>query len=187
MAFEIVTEIRNTRNTKGLSPKEALKLLVKKSKDTNVDAFWSVIKKLSNLSEIGFITSAPDSNTTPFLRLDAHPRLGVCLDSCHWWVSGVDVADREALDAAVRELDERIGLDRLRCLHVNDAEVGLGSNRDRHTTLGKGTIGKGMATFLAHPAFQGLPAILETPDADGSYAGELRLLRRLHKKGLAAS
>ena len=67
------------------------------------------------------------------------------------------------------------------------AEVGLGSNRDRHTTLGKGTIGKGMATFLGHPAFQGLPAILETPDADGSYADELRLLRRLHKKGLAAA
>jgi endonuclease IV len=44
-----------------------------------------------------------------------------------------------------------------------------------------------MATFLGHPAFQGLPAILETPDADGSYADELRLLRRLHKKGLAAA
>ena len=61
-----------------------------------------------------------------------------------------------------------IGLDRLRCLHVNDAEVGLGSNRDRHASLGLGAIGDGLATFLAHPAFQGLPAILETPGPDGT-------------------
>jgi deoxyribonuclease-4 len=120
-------------------------------------------------------------------RLDRHPRLGVCLDSCHWWVSGVDVTDPAALDAALEELDERIGLDRLRCLHVNDAEVGLGTNRDRHASLGEGTIGEGMATFLAHPAFQGLPAILETAGADGTYAGELALLRTLHERGLAAA
>jgi deoxyribonuclease-4 len=94
---------------------------------------------------------------------------------------------RAQADRVVAALRDTLGLDRLRCLHVNDAEVGLGSNRDRHTTLGKGTIGKGMATFLGHPAFQGLPAILETPDADGSYADELRILRRLHKKGLAAA
>ena len=99
----------------------------------------------------------------------------------------MDVTDRAALDDALGELDGSIGLDRLRCLHVNDADAALGSNRDRHATLEAGQIGAGMATFLAHPAFQGLPAILETPDADGSYADELRILRRLHKKGLAAA
>ena len=119
-------------------------------------------------------------------RLDGHPRLGICLDSCHWWVSGVDVTDRAALDAAVGELDDRIGIDRLRCLHVNDAEVGLGSNRDRHAPLGAGTIADGMATFLAHPAFQGLPAILETAGPDGTYVGELALIEQLHKAGRAA-
>ena len=72
------------------------------------------------------------------------------------------MTDRAALDDALAELDGSIGLDRLRCLHVNDADAALGSNRDRHATLGPGQIGDGMATFLAHPAFQGLPAILET-------------------------
>jgi deoxyribonuclease IV len=120
-------------------------------------------------------------------RLDRHPRLGVCLDTCHWWVSGVDVTDPGALDAALHELDERVGLDRLRCLHVNDAEVGRGSNRDRHAALGEGTIGDGMAAFLANPAFQPLPAILETAGADGTYVGELALLRTLHEQGLAAA
>jgi len=114
--------------------------------------------------------------------LDGHPRLGICLDSCHWFVSGVDVTDPEALDAALAELDGAIGLDRLRCLHVNDADAALGSNRDRHATLGAGQIGGGMATFLAHPAFDGLPAILETPGPDG-YAEELRLMRGLYRKG----
>jgi len=92
------------------------------------------------------------------------------------------VTDPEALDAALAELDGAIGLDRLRCLHVNDADAALGSNRDRHATLGAGQIGDGMATFLAHPAFDGLPAILETPGPDG-YAEELRLMRGLYRKG----
>jgi deoxyribonuclease-4 len=153
--------------------------------DLTGERLWLVLENSAGAG--GTIGRSVDELATIVDRLDAHPRLGVCLDSCHWWVSGVDVTDAAALDDAVEELDRRIGLDRLRCLHVNDAEVGLGSNRDRHTTLGKGTIGKGMATFLGHPAFQELPAILETPDADGSYARELRLLRRLHERGLAAA
>ena len=116
-------------------------------------------------------------------RLDRHPRLGVCLDSCHWWVSGVDVTSADALDEELHRLDDRVGLDRLRCLHVNDAAVGLGSNRDRHTSLEVGTIGRGMGTFLAHPAFQGLPAILETAGPDGGYAGELALMKKLRATG----
>jgi deoxyribonuclease IV len=116
-----------------------------------------------------------------FDALDGHPRLGICLDSCHWFVSGVDVTDAATLAGALAELDGRIGLDRLRCLHVNDADAALGSNRDRHATLGAGQIGDGMATFLADPAFDGLPAILETAGPDG-YAEELRRLRALYQR-----
>ena len=118
-----------------------------------------------------------------FDRLDRHERLGICLDSCHWWVSGVDVTDPDALDEALAELDDSIGLDRLRCLHVNDAAAPLGSNRDRHASLGLGEMQDGLATFVAHTAFDGLPAILETPGPDGTYVDELRLLRELRRKG----
>lgn len=123
-----------------------------------------------------------------FEALGRHARLGVCVDSCHWWASGVDVSDPSELDAAVHELDERIGLDRLRCLHVNDSKTPLGSNRDRHENAGKGLIGKGLSVFLAHPAFQALPAILETPgpDGHGPDALELRRLRSLHRQGVPA-
>ena len=116
--------------------------------------------------------------------LGRHPRLGVCLDSCHWYVSGIDVTDPVLLDAAVADLDARIGLDRLRCLHVNDSKAELGSNRDRHDSIGRGLLGEQLGVFLAHPAFQGLPAILETPgpDGHGADAAEVQRLRELHAR-----
>ena len=119
-------------------------------------------------------------------RLDRHPRLGICLDSCHLWVSGVDVTDRAALDASMNEIEERIGLDRLRALHVNDAAAPLGSNRDRHANILEGEIGDGMSVFLAHPKLQGLPTILEVPgpDGHGPDANEIQKLRDLHARGL---
>ena len=119
-------------------------------------------------------------------RLDRHPRLGICLDSCHLWVSGVDVTDRTALDVCVDEVEERIGLDRLRALHVNDAGAPFDSNRDRHANLGEGEIADGMSVFLGHPKLQGLPTILEVPgpDGHGPDANEIQKLRDLHSRGL---
>jgi len=115
--------------------------------------------------------------------LDGHPRLGFCLDSCHWWASGVDVADALALDAAVRDLDERMGLGRLRLLHVNDSKTPLGSNRDRHELVGQGLIGDGLATFLGHPSFASLPAIVETWEDKGADTEDLDRMRTLYRRG----
>jgi deoxyribonuclease-4 len=119
-------------------------------------------------------------------RLGAHPRLGVCLDSCHLWVSGIDVTDPDVLDATLDELDERIGLDRLRALHVNDALDGLGSNRDRHENVPDGVLGRKLAVFLGDARLQGLPAVLETPGSDGHgpNADDVRKLRRLHSRAV---
>ena len=130
----------------------------------------------------GTIGRSTDELARIYDKLDHHPRLGICLDSCHWYASGVDVTDPEALDVAVAALDEQIGLDRLRCLHVNDSQMPLGSNRDRHESVGRGLMGEGLHTFLSHPAFQELPAILETPGpgGDGPDAAELARLRELH-------
>ena len=116
-------------------------------------------------------------------RLDGHRRLGVCIDSCHWWASGVDVSDSDALDAALEDLDARMGLDRLRVLHVNDSQTPLGSNRDRHERVGEGLIGDGLATFLGHPAFSSLPAIVETWEDKGAETEDLDRMRSLYRKG----
>ncbi|HUF01959.1 MAG TPA: deoxyribonuclease IV [Gaiellaceae bacterium] len=112
-----------------------------------------------------------------------HPRLGICLDSCHWWASGVDVGDRDALGAALEDLDARIGLERLRVLHVNDSKTPLGSNRDRHEYVGRGLIGDGLATFLGHAAFRALPAIVETWEDRGPETEDVRRLRELERRG----
>jgi deoxyribonuclease-4 len=115
--------------------------------------------------------------------VDRHPRLGLCLDSCHWWASGVDVSDPGVLEAALDDLDARLGLDRLRVLHVNDSRTPLGSNRDRHDYVGRGLIGDGLATFLGHPAFAGLPAITETWEDKGSATEDLDRMRVLRRRG----
>lgn len=117
-------------------------------------------------------------------RLGRHPRLGLCLDSCHLWVSGVDVTDPPVVDATLAEVGAEVGLERLRALHVNDAQAPLGSNRDRHANLGEGLLGEGLGAFLAAPALQALPAVLETPgpDGHGPDAGEIRKLRELHAR-----
>jgi deoxyribonuclease-4 len=119
--------------------------------------------------------------------LGRHPRLGVCLDSCHLYVSGIDVTDPVALDAALDELDSSLGLDRLRCLHVNDSKAELGSNRDRHENVGEGLMGEGLGVFLANPRLQGLPALLETPGpyGHGPDGGQLDRTRELRERWLA--
>ncbi|MEZ5101859.1 MAG: deoxyribonuclease IV [Thermoleophilia bacterium] len=116
--------------------------------------------------------------------LGAPDRLGLCLDSCHLWVSGTDVTDPAVVDALVEDVDARFGLDRLRCLHVNDALTALGSNRDRHANIGDGQLGEGLGAFLGHPRLQHLPAVLETPGADGHGpdAEEMRKVRELHAR-----
>ena len=116
--------------------------------------------------------------------LGRHERLGVCLDSCHLFVSGVDVSDPVVMNALLADVDARIGLDRLRALHANDAKAPLGSNRDRHDNIGEGLIGEGLGVFLAQPAVQDLPVVLEVPGADGKgpNADEIRKLRELHAR-----
>jgi deoxyribonuclease-4 len=128
------------------------------------DTTWLLLENSAGAG--GTIGRSIDELATIHDRLDRHPRLGVCLDSCHLYVSGVDVTDRPTLDAFLDELDGTIGLDRLRALHVNDAAAGLGSNRDRHANMGDGELGERLGVFLGHPKLQGLPAVLEVEGKD---------------------
>jgi deoxyribonuclease-4 len=150
------------------------------------DTTWLLLENSAGAG--GTIGRSIDELVALFEAVD-HPRLGLCLDSCHLWVSGVDVTDEAVWEGVLDDVDARIGLDRLRALHVNDATDPLGSNRDRHANMGEGLIGKGMSVFLGSPRLQGLPAVLETPgpDGHGPDKGELGRLRRLHKRGVTAA
>ncbi len=116
-------------------------------------------------------------------------RIGLCLDSCHLLASGYDIRTEEGLAATLDECVEKVGLERLGSLHLNDSQTPLGSNRDRHASVGDGELGeRGCAVFLSEPRFDGLPCVLETPGRDGKgpSAEEIALTRQLRERGLAA-
>ncbi|MEK6278481.1 MAG: deoxyribonuclease IV [Actinomycetota bacterium] len=114
-------------------------------------------------------------------------RLGLCLDSCHLFVQGYDICDVEKLGKVLDEADRKLGLGRLRCIHVNDAAAPLGSCRDRHANVGDGEMGRsGLAAFLSEPRFEGLPAPLEVPGPEkrGPDRKQVEKARRLRERGL---
>ncbi len=148
------------------------------------DTTWLLMENSAGAG--GTIGRSPDELVALYEACGKHERLGICLDSCHLWVSGYDVTDRAALDSLLGDLDARVGLGRLRALHVNDAQAPLGSNRDRHANILEGLMGEGLGTFLGHPSLQGLPAVMEVPGADdhGPDSGEMKKLRELHARAV---
>ena len=107
-------------------------------------------------------------------------KMGVCLDTCHVWDGGYDIVND--LDGVLEEFDRVIGLSRLKALHINDSMNGLGSHKDRHAKIGEGHIGfDAFARIVNHPALNGLPMILETPNDDAGWAKEIAMLRAAEK------
>jgi deoxyribonuclease IV len=120
--------------------------------------------------------------------VDRPGRLAFCLDTQHLFASGYPVHEEGGIDRVLDEFDGALGIDRLRCLHLNDSQVPFASNRDRHANIGEGEIGAdGFRRILGHPALQGLPAVLEVPGPEGRGAdlAQMALVRRLHEEGLA--
>jgi deoxyribonuclease IV len=97
-------------------------------------------------------------------------RVGFCLDTAHAWGAGYRLSEPDATDELLAAFDARIGLDRLRMIHLNDSKSEFGSNTDRHEHIGAGQIGEaGMAHLLRHPLLAGVPYYLETPGMDEGY------------------
>lgn len=102
--------------------------------------------------------------------------IGVCMDTCHVHDAGYDIIDD--LDGVIDEFDRIVGLEKLKALHINDSKNPLGSHKDRHACIGEGTIGlDAIGSFINHPAFDGLPCILETPNEFEGYKREIEMLR----------
>ena len=113
-------------------------------------------------------------------------RVGVCLDCCHLLASGYDIRTIDKLSAVMDEFEDVVGLERLACVHVNDSQMPLGSNRDRHALLPKGELGReGLAAFLSEPRFEGLPALLEGGEGQGTDLQQVTLANELRADGLA--
>lgn len=109
-------------------------------------------------------------------RMEHPEKVGVCLDTCHVWDAGYDIKDD--LDGVLDEFDKLIGIDHLKALHVNDSLNVCGAHKDRHARIGEGEIGAdALVRVVKHPALQGLPYILETPNELDGYAKEIAFFR----------
>jgi deoxyribonuclease-4 len=120
-------------------------------------------------------------------RAGGDERIGICLDSCHMLASGFDIRDDAGLSGVIDECVSALGLERIACIHVNDSQAPLGSNRDRHAPPGEGELGdRGCSAFLSEPRFEDLPAIFEGPGIEGRDPGaaDIAKMRELRKKGL---
>ena len=112
-----------------------------------------------------------------------HHRVGVCADTAHVFASGYDLAGD--FDAVWARFDDRIGMHRLRMLHLNDSKVPLGSRRDRHELIGDGAIGAAaFRRIMTDPRFARIPKVIETPKLDDPEATDRRMLTLL--RGFAA-
>ena len=115
-----------------------------------------------------------------FAELDGHERLGVCLDTCHLFAAGHDLAAPGGAKKALDLLVKTVGRGRLGLVHANDSRDPLGSGRDRHAPIGEGQIGQDMfAELFRHPATRGVAVVVETPGDAASHRRDLDLLRSL--------
>ena len=109
-------------------------------------------------------------------RVELQEHMGVCLDTCHVYDAGYDIVND--LDGVLEQFDRMIGLSRLRAIHMNDSKNPFASHKDRHEKIGQGSIGaEAMIRIINHPALQGIPVYLETPNELDGYAEEIRFLK----------
>lgn len=114
-------------------------------------------------------------------RVERKDRIGVCLDTCHVYDGGYDIVND--LDDVLAEFDKVIGLERLKAIHLNDDKNPMGSQKDRHEKIGKGTIGlEAFERIINHPSLRDLPFYLETPNDLAGYKEEIEILKALRKE-----
>ena len=113
--------------------------------------------------------------------VEKRDKLGICLDTCHVWDGGYDIVND--LDGVLTEFDRVIGLAHLKAIHLNDSLNPLGSHKDRHARIGEGQIGlDALVRVIRHPALEGKPFILETPNDDEGWTREIALLRERYSE-----
>ncbi|SDZ91656.1 Endonuclease IV [Haloplanus vescus] len=108
--------------------------------------------------------------------------LGVCIDTAHAFAAGYDLSTPAAVDSAVDEFDDIVGIENLHCIHLNDSKHACGTNKDEHAHIGEGEIGvDGMRRIVSHPDLRDQPFVLETPNEDGKgFAWNIERVQELH-------
>jgi deoxyribonuclease-4 len=157
--------VLHTGSAAGDDPREARKRAVAALSQVSKNGEWRTGILLENTAgERGDITSAIAELCAVMEQVDEKLVAGVCIDTCHAYAAGYDVASVAGLATFSEELERNLGCEKVRLIHLNDSRGGIGSRLDRHEHIGKGKIGiKGFTNFLRHRCFAGVPIILETP------------------------
>ena len=130
----------------------------------------SLVKKLDDLTKY-------------FDALEWHPKVGVCLDTCHVFAAGHDIAKKGGMTETLDLLVSLVGIERIQLIHANDSMDVCCALKDRHQNLGDGEIGiKPFEELLAHPAVKTAPLILETPGMEPEHGKEVALLKKMRSK-----
>lgn len=134
----------------------------------------------------GSLCATPDA-LPPYLdALEGHPKVGVCVDTCHAMAAGHDVSAPGGLRSFLAGVVKHAGRGRLRLVHANDSKDPVGSARDRHEVLGKGTIGlDAFRELFVNPAMKGVPVVMETPGVVAEHRRDVLALKSLRAEALA--
>ncbi|KIF04599.1 endonuclease IV [Streptomyces sp. RSD-27] len=117
-----------------------------------------------------------------FEALDHHEKLGICLDTCHVFAAGHDLAEPGGTKQTLDLLVDTVGAGRLKLIHANDSKEGVGAHKDRHANIGQGHIGReAFAELFSHPEMDGVPLIIETPGGKEGHAADVALLKELRE------
>ncbi len=115
--------------------------------------------------------------------LEYHPKVGICLDTCHVFAAGHDIAVKGGMTKTIDLLIQIAGVERFKLIHANDSMDVCGALKDRHQNIGDGHIGvDAFAELLAHPAVANVPLVLETPGMEEKHSIEVALLKKLRDK-----
>ncbi|MFR9795535.1 deoxyribonuclease IV [Streptomyces sp. MS06] len=115
-----------------------------------------------------------------FEALDAHPKLGVCLDTCHIFAAGHDLTGPDGMHRTLDLLVDTVGEGRLKLVHANDSKDVVGAHKDRHANIGAGHIGEEpFRALMTHPATAGVPLVTETPGGSQGHAADVERLKKL--------
>jgi len=121
--------------------------------------------------------------TNYFEALEWHPKVGVCLDTCHVFAAGHDIAKKGGMTETLDLLVSIVGIERIRLIHTNDSMDICGALKDRHQNLGEGEIGlKAFQELVNHPAVANAPLILETPGQEPEHGAEIAILKKMRSK-----
>ena len=174
----------HTGSASGEDPANARKRAIGALREISAKGNWNAGLLLENTAgERGDITSRVHELSEIMGKVPEGLIAGICLDSCHAFSAGYDIAAEEGLDRLAEEIRRYCGEDMLKLIHCNDSKKPLGSGVDRHEHIGRGVIGRnGLRKFLNHPFFSPTPLVLETPKvSDEDDRRNLRIVNGLIK------